>query len=288
MQSTGPSYQAVQVGRVTVVAPPDRMSLGLALGELADQPREFVGLGRWEAGPLRLVLAPSRSAIQRFGRGRVPNWGIGLAFPSARVVVVRADAPDPRGALRHELAHLALHDRIRSRVPLWFDEGYSVVAAGELSRLLALELNLAVVRGATPELRELDASLRRAEGEAQAAYALAGSAVLHLFRLVPGGSPKPLFDRLATGEEFATAVESVTGYPVSGFEQSWRRDLRRRYGWLVWLAAGGVWAVAAAAVIALGLWRRRRDRPRRAALDQGWELPAEEEDPPLDPDQSAR
>lgn len=264
------------------------MTLALALGEQADRPLALPGLGRWEPGPLRLFVVSGRVGMQRFARGRVPDWGIGLALPGARAVVVRADAPDPRAALRHELAHLALHDRIRSRVPLWFDEGYSVVAAGEFGRLLALELNLAVVRGATPDLRELDASLRRAEGEAQAAYALAGSAVLLLFRLVPGGSPQPLLDRLAKGEEFGTAVAAATGYTLSAFELSWRRDLRRRYGWLVWLAAGGMWAVAGAAVVALSFWRRQRDRPRRAALNEGWEIAEGEADQPLDPDQPAR
>jgi len=38
-----------------------------------------------------------------------------------------------------------------------------------------------------------------------------------------------------------------------------------------------------AALVVLASWyRRRRDVPRRLALDQGWPLPPEPEEPPLD------
>jgi hypothetical protein len=46
------------------------------------------------------------------------------------------------------------------------------------------------------------------------------------------------------------------------------------------MAAGGLWAVIATLVIALGSVRRRADRPRRAALDEGWIVPPDEEAPP--------
>jgi hypothetical protein len=275
------------VGNVTAFAPAERLDLAVALAEHADRPIMFPGLGSWRPNSLRLVVAGDGNAFRRLGRGRVPEWGMGLAFPRSGTVVIRADAPDPRAALRHELAHLALHDHIRSRVPLWFDEGYAVVAAGEFGRLQALELNLAVVRGAVPDLRALDAALRRGAGEAEAAYALAGSAVLHLLRLQPDGSLAPLLRHLAAGEPFDAAVSAVSGYDLSSFDRSWRQAVRRRYGWLVWFVAGGLWATAAVAVVALVLLRRHRDRPRRAALDEGWTVPPEEgggdEDGPAEP-----
>jgi len=270
---------------VTAVSVPDRMDLAVHLAESADRPVLFPGLGRRSTGPIRLILAPDRAAFRRLSRG--PAWGVALAVPRARTSILRADAPDLRGALLHELAHLALHDAIRGRVPLWFDEGYAVVAAGEFGRMRQLELNLAVVRGAIPDLEGLDAALRGAADQAETAYALAGTAVLHLIRLHPGGRLEPLMDRLAEGVPFAAAVEQSTRYDLAAFERSWRRDVRRRYSWLVWVMAGGGWALVGVTVVLVGLWRRRRDLPRKAALDEGWEVPVGA-DEPLDPGMPGR
>lgn len=231
---------------------------------------------------MRLVVAPDEAAFGRINRGRLPGWGVGLALPAARTIVVRADAPDPMAALRHELAHLAFHAALggRVRVPLWFDEGYAVVAAGEWDRFDALQLNLAVARGQVGDLRGLDAALRRGQGEAETAYALAGAAVLHLGRLNPAGTLDALIGRLAGGEDFEAAVLASTGLTLDGFERAWHRDLRNRFGLVVWLVAGGGWALLGLVVIGLGAVRRRRDRPRRAALDEGWVIPEEEPELP--------
>jgi len=252
------------------------MTLGIALGELADRAAIWPGLGRREPGPLRLVVAADQAALGRVSRGQIPSWGVGLAFPSSRTIVVRADAPDPYGALRHELAHLALHEAVRVRVPLWFDEGYAVVAAGEWGRWDALELNGVVIRGAVGDLRTLDAALRQSEAEAATAYALAGSTVMHLARLHPAGTLDALLQRLAAGESFDSALVATTGLTPAGFERSWQRDLRRRFGWFVWLTAGGGWLLVAILVLAAARWRRRRDLPRRLALDEGWVVPEED------------
>lgn len=260
------------------MAPAALLSLGVAMGERADQPAQWPGLGRRDPLPMRLVVVPDDAAFGRISGGRVPDWGVGLALPAARTLVVRADAPDPMAALRHELAHLALHAALggRVRVPLWFDEGYAVVAAGEWDRFDALQLNFAVARGRVGDLRSLDASLRRGAGEAEAAYALAGAAVLHLARLHPDRTLDALVGRLSEGEDFSAAVLATTGLSLDRFDTAWRRDLRTRYGLVVWLVAGGGWAALGIVVIGLALWRRRRDRPRRAALDVGWTIPDDE------------
>jgi hypothetical protein len=59
-------------------------------------------------------------------------------------------------------------------------------------------------------------------------------------------------------------------------EIAWQRDVRRRYGWIVWLTAGGFWLLVALLVVAAAWLRRRRDRPRRAALDAGWVVAADD------------
>ena len=269
------------------------MQLGLALAEQADRAVSWPGIGRRVPGPIRLMIAPDAAAFQKLSGGRVPTWGVGLAMPGGRAIVVRADAPDPLGALKHELAHLALHEAVRVRVPLWFDEGYAVVAAGEWDRMESLRLNLAVVRGAVGDLQALDAALRQSESEAATAYALAGSAVLLLARSNPAQSLDALLGKLNAGTGFEEALGITTGYTLGTFERAWQKDLRRQYGWFVWLVAGGGWAILGIVVLVLARLRRRRDAPRRAALDWGWDVTEDEsilqnETPgPIDPERPA-
>src|SRR5688572_24867073 len=102
-------------------------------------------------------------------RGRAPAWGAGFALPGARPTVLLVDEGDPTPTPRHELAHLALHDAVGVRVPLWFDEGYAAMASGEWDRLGRLRLNLSVARGDIPNFYALDRALRGGEATAEAA-----------------------------------------------------------------------------------------------------------------------
>jgi hypothetical protein len=265
-----------------VVAVARRADLPLAIGlaESAGGPSEWYGLGRREVGELRLVVVRGKED-QGFRRGSVPAWGAGFTFPAARTILIRADAGDPYRILRHELAHLVLADAIKVRVPLWFSEGYAALAAGELNRLIALRLNFSIAKGDIPDFFELDRGLRANEPTAETSYALAASAVAMLARRHPEGSLAPLLGRLESGESFERAVLATTGSPLGRFELEWQRDVRRRYGLLGWIMAGGLWALASMLVLAAIWVRRKRDRPRRLALDHGWVV-AEDPPPPLD------
>jgi hypothetical protein len=274
----------VQVGQVTAVAWPNQLDLAIQLAEQAGRPMDWPGLGRIAPGPIQLVVVPDARRLDSLTGGRAPRWGAAVALPTTRTILIRADGGDPSRTLRHELAHLALHQRVPVRVPLWFDEGYAGWAAGEWERLGVLELNLAVARGALPDFRALDGSLRASETSAGAAYALAFSAVAELARRNPTGILTPLLERLAAGEDFDAAVLATTGLTVDRFEEAWQGSVRRRYGLVTWLLAGGGWLLVAVAVLGLVHYRRRADRPRREALDEGWVVDPEALDgPELDP-----
>ena len=144
---------------------------------------------------------PNGRLLDSLTSGRAPAWGAAIAEPGARTILLRADQDDLPRTLRHELAHLALHEAVAVRVPLWFDEGYAAWAAGEWERFGGLELNLAVVRGAIPSLTALDGALRGSASTADAAYALAASAVTELARRNPTGTLAPLLQRLERGED---------------------------------------------------------------------------------------
>jgi hypothetical protein len=254
------------------------------LAQLADRPAEWPGLGRRDPSPLRLIVVPNARMLDSLTSGRAPAWGAAIAVPGVRTILLRADEGELARTLRHELAHLALHEAVAVRVPLWFDEGYASWAAGEWDRLGTLELNLAVVRGAVPSLTGLDGALRGSPSTADVAYALAVSAVAELARRNPSGTLAPLLTRLEAGEDFDAAVLSTTGLAVGRFEQEWQRALRRRYTLGNWLIAGGGWLIVALLVAWQVRRRRRTDEVRRAALDDGWDIdPEPEQGSELDP-----
>lgn len=263
---------------MTVFADQKHVSLGTALAEAAEQPHDWIGFGRLDLGRLYLVLANDRAEFQRVSRGRLPGWGAGATFAGGRMVIIRLDGGDPYQTLRHELAHVVLHQRVSVRVPLWFDEGYAVVAAQEYGRFAALRLNLAVATGKVPELRALDGALRGSADDAEAAYALAGSAVAELARRCPNGDIRALLARLEQGVSFDAAVAAATGYTVDRFEEVWLRSVRQHYNWFVWLATGGTWLIITLVLAWAAASRRRREAPRRAALDEGWPQPPEDDE----------
>jgi hypothetical protein len=268
----------INVGDITVYADAAHAALGTGLAEAAAVPHEWMGLGRLDPGRLLLIVANDRADFVRWSRGRVPSWGAGAAFPGSHLVIIRLDAGDPYQTLRHELAHVALHQMVAGRVPLWFDEGYAVVAAGEYGRFASLRLNLAVATGRIPELRALDGALRGSDGDAETAYALAGSAVAELARRGQGGKLDGLLAKLEQGVPFDDAVATATGYSIDRFEDVWTRSVRQHYNWVVWLATGGMWLIVTLMLVWAAAARRHREAPRRAALDIGWPEPPEDDE----------
>ncbi len=274
--ATRPEPIEVDVGQVIVVAEQDQVALGVAMGEASSGVQEWLGIGRVDLGRLRLIVARDGAAFRRWTRGMAPAWSAGIAWPSQRTIVIRVDAGEPFQTLRHELAHLALHQTLSTRVPRWFDEGYAVLAAGEQGRLAGLRLNLAVALGRVPSLRELDAALVGGPGVGDA-YALAGSAVGTLVRLHPTGTLEPFIEALRATGDFGAALRAM-GYADGQFERDWHRLLRRQYNLGIWLLTGGAWIILTLLLGAGVAWRRYQDAPRRAALDVGWTLPEPEDD----------
>lgn len=261
--------ELVRVGRVTAVYWPGDEGVATALAEVADRGGRWPGIPQPDDGEVRLVVVRGESRFDSLTAGRVPAWGAGAAFPGTNTVVVRLNG-DPRRVLRHELAHLALRRAVR-QAPLWFDEGYAAFAAGEWDRLDALRLNLELLRGRIPELRDVAAQLRGGEREAGAAYALATSAVLLLHRLGGPRGLEPLIVNLGRTGDFDQGLRATYGMSLGQFEDRWRRDLRGRYGWLlVGTSFAVLWLVVLGVVGSLWLARRRRERARREALDEGW------------------
>jgi len=240
------------------------------LADAADRAPPFPDLGTSPALPIRLIVAPDRARFDSITRGRLPSWSAGAAYPEMNSIVLLADPRLDRveGALRHELAHLALRRRIGRRAPLWFEEGFAAVAAGEWDRLDVLRLDWQLARGVHMDLDSLDRALRGDATDAGAAYGLATTAVLLLRRWGGDAGLRPLIERLATAPTFEQALRDTYHLTGGDFEQRWQKDLAARYGWLGWAQSVGLfWAAVGVVLIILVRLRRRRDEVRKALLD---------------------
>jgi hypothetical protein len=257
--------------RFTVVADRDDAALARSLLEHALQTDTFPGLPRPRARVTLAIAGDGRQFRQLIGPS-VPEWGSAVAFPHANRIVMqgrRADsrAGDPLEVLRHELAHLALHEALGDLTPRWFDEGYASFAAREWSREDALRTNLALVIRGTPTLDELERWFNGGASRAEAAYALSYRAVAELAELDQRRGLTVLFREWARTQKLDAAIRNAYGLTLAGFETRWRERTRRRYGGLAALADITLAALLVmVAVLPLYVARRRRDRRRMAAL----------------------
>ncbi|CAA9312488.1 MAG: hypothetical protein AVDCRST_MAG40-1057 [uncultured Gemmatimonadaceae bacterium] len=258
-------------GRFTVVAYPRDAALARSLLAAAAARDSFPGLPRPRARAV-IALAPDRARFRALTGGAAPEWGAAVAFPAAQRIVMQgqragSDAGDPAEVLRHELAHLALHEALGGLPPRWFDEGYASYAAGEWGRDELLATNVALVLGPIPSLAGLDSGFYRGASTAEASYALAYRAVAELAALDRERGLTLFFEHWREGGSLEQAVRLAYGLTLPGFEQRWQTRTRRRYGAL---AAATDVTVASAIFVGmlfpLWLMRRRRDRRRLADL----------------------
>lgn len=272
MLQAGPP-SAVHIGRVTAVHWPGAETAATALAEFAERSTVWPGIPVLPHYPIRLIIAPSPRQFDSLTAGRIPEWGAAVTFPATNTIILTLTR-DHRRVLLHELAHLALHSVVR-RVPRWFNEGYAARAAGEWDRVEALRVNWALLRGVVPSLSDLDRHIREGSAaDAEASYALATTAVLMLERLGGDRGLEPLIMALRGTSDFDLALRGTYQITLGQFEEAWRRDLRRRYGWLLLVTSLSVfWAFVALLLAALWARRRRHDASRRQALDEGWVIP---------------
>ena len=219
-----------------------------------------------------VAIAPDRQRFREWVGPAAPEWGAAVAFPESNRIVLQgssapSDAGDPVETLRHELAHLALHEALGDLPPRWFDEGYASVAAHEWRREDAVATNLGLAWRGMPTLDELEQEFEGGSTSAGEAYALAYRAVTDLTELGGPQGLAPLFVNWKRTRSLERAVRLTYGITLTEFEKRWRDRTRRRYGGLALmgnLALAGL--IIAFLVVPLYLARRRRDRRRMIAM----------------------
>jgi hypothetical protein len=266
-----PPAVRIDSGRFTVVAYPSDEVLARSLLASAMARDTFPGLPR-PTQRVVIAVAPDRARFREWIGPSAPEWGAAVAFPESSRIVMQgrgagSDAGDPVEVLRHELAHLALHEALGALPPRWFDEGYASFAANEVARDAILGANLALLFRGMPSLDSLDLGFAGGSLRAQGTYALAYRAVAELAARDPERGLTLFFRYWKESGRFEPAVRSAYGLTQSQFEDIWRKRTRRRYGGLA-LVADLSLATAFTLFLVMPLYviRRRRDRLRMAAL----------------------
>jgi hypothetical protein len=258
-------------GRITAVFYPPDETLARSLLDIAARTDSFPGLPRPHS-PVLLEIAPDARRFRDWTGPRAPEWGAAITFVDSRRIVMQgrsanAGAGDPRVVLRHELAHLALHEYLGDLPPRWFDEGYASYAAREWDRDDALAANLALALRGTPSFDELEGEFDGGATSAQNAYALAYRAVIELAALDTARGLAGFFAAWKDEGSMDRAVRATYGITLNDFEKRWQQRTRRRYGALALvsnLTIGGIFVLLV--LVPLYLARRHRDRVRMAAL----------------------
>jgi hypothetical protein len=286
----GERYGTLRGSRVVVrFAASDSLVARRVLDLLQGQP-PLPGLEAGFPRDVTAVLAHTPEAFDQLTGGRVPEWRAGVAVPELGLLVVpTGEGPrilDPEGTrvLRHEWAHLGLHQALGGlRIPRWFDEGYAQWASGGWDAAEAWRLRVLLAMGGAPPLDSLSLDWPRGRAEAQVAYLLAASAVSYLLE---GSGERGLAIFLARwrdGRSFDAALRATFGVTQGQFEEHWRRHVKKRYGWLLVVSRSAVfWMILALLLLFMARSRQQRNRARMARLRAGevpdlpayWERPA--------------
>jgi hypothetical protein len=274
----------VERGRFTMLYAPTDQRLAMSLLASSVARDTFPGLPRPQVR-VQVWVAPDDAHFRRWAGEGAPEWGAAFAFPVERRIVLHGHrggsrAGDPLEVLRHELAHLALHEALGNMAPRWFDEGYASFSAGEWGRddVLATNFALAIAFGRTPSLAELDEQFQGGATGAQAAYAFSYRAVSELAAIDQQRGLTLLFEHWRREKSLERAVRQAYGITLSGFEVRWQDATRRRYGGLALVTDLSAGAILLGVLVGpLWLMRRRRDRKRLDAMRVADALQAERE-----------
>lgn len=271
-QEDAGELRRLERGRFTLRYAPTDTRLAASLAEAAVARDSFPGLPR-PLARVEIWVAPDDATFQRWAGDGAPEWGIAFAFPAERRIVLHGHRGGKGGdalqVLRHELAHLALHEALGELPPRWLDEGYASYAAGEWGRdeVLATNFALAIALGRLPTLAGLDSSFYAGSATAQAAYALSYRAVAELAALDRARGLTLFLTYFRQERSLERAIRQAYGMTLGGFEQHWQNATRRRYGGLALVTDMSLGAILAVFMVGpLWLIRRRRNRRRLEAL----------------------
>jgi Peptidase MA superfamily len=257
----------------TLFAPGDSL-IAVRVRDILEHEAPLPGLPDSLPSGVSVTLTASEAAFDAVAGTSVPEWRAAVSIPGRSLMVVPTREGrslvdvEGRRTLRHEWAHLGLHQYLGgSLIPRWFDEGYAEWASGGWDASRAWRLRILLALGRTPPLDSLSLAWPRDEVSAEAAYLLGASAVAFLLQESGPRGLRLFLERWRSSHSFETALRSTFGLTSGQFEEAWRRDVRKRYGWLFVFSHSAVfWMAMALLLLVIVRLRRRQNREHLARL----------------------
>lgn len=269
-QRTPPATR-LDSGRFTFVAEARDARLAQSLLTASLRSDTFPGLPRPHDHVL-VAIAPDAARFRAWVGPNAPEWGAAIAIPDERRIVMQgsaagSDAGDPRMVLRHELAHLALHESMQRLPSRWFDEGYASFAAGEWTRESAFETSLGLIFHTLPSRDSLESGFYAGASRAEFSYAIAHRVVAELAGLDTANGLSNFLSYWKETNSFEVALRRAYGLTGLQFDQHWQQRTRRQYGALAFVTnlslVGGIFGLLLGPLFWM---RRRRDRRKLEAM----------------------
>jgi hypothetical protein len=254
-------------GRVTVVAEARDERLAHALLSEAVTNDTFPGLPR-PKDHILIAIAPDEQHFRAWVGHGAPEWGAAIAVPDQQRIVMQgsfagSDAGNPSEVLRHELAHLALHEYLGDLPQRWFDEGYASLAAGEWTRSAALETSFGMAWRTLPDMDALEAGFAGGAGRAEWTYALSHLALAEMQGIDRERGLTNFFAAWKETGSFDRALRQAYGMTSDGFNTYWHKQVRTRYGAFAFAADLSFMFAFFGLMLGPLFWmRKRRDRRR--------------------------
>lgn len=224
-------------------------------------------LGTFPDRRISLVIAPDRKTFVRLSGGMVPDWGIGLAMPVARQILITspAEAPariDLNEIITHEVAHVLLGLSLPGQpLPRWFDEGHAMYHARQWRIAESSRIVWALVARTLIPLVELERFFPHGRASAELAYTESYTTVEFMIKTDGPDAFREFVRRAAGYGDFEAALIETYGWNLQEFESVWRRYLRERYMWATlptYLSIPGIFTL-----LFLAAYLRKRYRARR-------------------------
>lgn len=235
----------------------------------ADRRQIMERLQRFPPGTLEVLLAPTEEAWRGILLPGTPTDALGVYYPHADTIVLRAPRTDPggewtlRGVARHELAHGVLDLAIERPIPVWLNEGLAILLAAEMSYLDESRLNLMAVSGGLLPMEGLMASFPEGHGLRGQAYLQAASFVRYLLERGGMSRLQVLVRELAAGASPERAFRTAYGAGPAVLEAEWQERLSSRFSVLALVSTGSVLGGVGVPLLLAALVRRRLQRRRK-------------------------
>jgi len=207
-------------------------------------------------------------------QNRIPHWGVGVAYPQAKTIVLRRRAGQSTALLqtaRHEFSHILLHHAVpkTTRIPVWFNEGLAVWVAREWRFQQSFKVAAAALSDGLIPLRDVDAVLGFGAGRAHLAYDQSYLAVLFIVTLGGESALPNLIDSLRDGVTFDVALYRITRTSPAAFETAFAAFVGNRFGLQALLTSEeAIWLYIVMLVVVVWLGVRHKNCRTIARWDE--------------------